>query len=62
MGELSDGKICRKTCLFPFLADNPHSYIGDLDHTYVVATVADTAYSFTRGAFDQTCDFGFLCR
>ena len=47
MGELSDGKVCRKTCLFTLLADNPNSNIGDLDHTYVVATVADTAYSFT---------------
>jgi hypothetical protein len=47
--------------LHAFLSNNANAYIGSLNHTYIIAAVANAADTLVRLSFDEIRYLCFLC-
>jgi hypothetical protein len=60
VAELRDAEIGRQRCLSAFFAHDTATYIGGLDHAYIISTVTDTAHSLFGVFSNQLGDLGLL--
>jgi hypothetical protein len=56
VAKLHDREVCGEGCLSSFLADNTNTNISGLNHTNIVASIANTKHTLLRIVFDKPCN------